>query len=188
MIITYALFVPALMVGIDCEAPMTTLNGSVHDTARCWSQSYSDMEDSSAEILSRIEVLERNVSILNVANNASEKPMNAIQGSLSPDSILVASATIMAFTTFGSLMGIRIVKDPGMVKSQGRGLALTYASAAAIIASQMTVINSLWDGTPELIYPAFYLTGLFMLLVILGSIVLASGQIKSAQRRDTWTS
>ena len=82
---------------------------------------YSDMRDSNAEILSRIEVLERNVSVLNVANNASEKPTDIIQGSLSPDSILVASATIMAFTTFGSLMGIRIVKDPGMVKSQGRG-------------------------------------------------------------------
>ena len=48
--------------------------------------------------------------------------------------------------------------------------------------SQVMVIASLLHGNSELILSMFYLTGLFMFLVIAGLVILASVQIKSALR------
>ena len=130
------------------------------------------------------------VAIL-IAGSCGPECINLISSSHSEEPtiplhhIYTASSTILALTVFGSVLSVRIVADPGIVKAQRKGIHAIFASVIAIVAIHIHIMISTCCVSSIFTQSAYVclmvLTMLFMFLLLLGFGALVDAQLRTAK-------
>ena len=103
--------------------------------------------------------------------------------------IHTASATILALTVFGSVLGIRIVGDSNSVRTQRNGILAIFAGVIAIVTIHVHIMIStccMISAFTQSNYACLLvLTMLFMFLLMTGFSALVDAQLKAAKHVGT---
>ena len=100
--------------------------------------------------------------------------------------ILAASATILALTSFGSILGVRISKDRVTVQTQAKGFIFILGGAVAITITQALIMGATCCNE---LHSVAYLTllavtALYLICMIVGYAIVIRAYIDETQRKS----